>query len=63
MSLALRHDFSVYDLFKIFDSQGKGYLLTKDFVIALAQFGVTAQRDEPTLLVRSASEGTQKLTL
>ena len=63
MRLALRHDFTVYDLFKIFDGTGKGYLLSRDFVNGLARFGVTADRDEPILLIRSASEGTQKLTM
>lgn len=46
MRAALLYEISIYDLYNIFDTQDRGYLLLEDFVNGLRRFGIVTQRDE-----------------
>ena len=51
-SLALKSDFNLLDIFKVFDVYGKGYITSGEFEDGLREFGVQPSREEIYLVVR-----------
>lgn len=62
MRVALINEVSCYDLYNIFDTKDRGFLLLDDFVNGLRRFGIKTKRDEPELVMRSVAGRAQKLT-
>lgn len=63
--IALCEDFDIRDCFKLFDRDGKGFLLSADMDLALKNLGIQATRDEIYCLILSNSaymDGSLKYT-
>ena len=51
--LAMRDDFNLFDLFKIFDKVGKGFILASELMDGLNQFDLNPDNDEILVFVRT----------
>jgi Ca2+-binding EF-hand superfamily protein len=54
--LALRLDFNLFDAFKLFDKEGKGYASYSDIMIGLKEINYTAEPLEVDLWMKRYGE-------